>query len=177
MAGLIGIFDQLVEYERGLLQNIHRAGATRDLETARFRMVKMLNGIGAEGSIADILQTEKIIAQSDLEHFANSKPMRTSLTGTLRQIAGAVNMLEMIADADRYGIFAAGFTQPRNLKRGVPCDEARQFFASQTTRLTTMDKMRMDDASRAIVKARKANVIRADEAYAERQYAVLGFGQ
>ena len=66
------------------------------------------------------------------------------------------------------------FSLPRNRVGKVPRDQARQFFASQNARLVNLDKSRLSEAEKRVLKARKENIETARKLYEALQRKALG---
>jgi hypothetical protein len=80
----------------------------------------------------------------------------------------------IVDDPDRYSVVDQTHSLPKNRKKGLPIDEARQALASHYARLNNQDKSRLGDEEKQIVDARKSNLFQAGKLYAERQAKTLG---
>jgi hypothetical protein len=59
----------------------------------------------------------------------------------------------------------------------LPLDEARQAFKSHYARSSNLDKTRLSEDEKAIIEARKDNMLEAGKIYAQRQARMLGVSE
>jgi len=144
------------------------------LTANKTKQLEILKAVAKDGVLSDILATEKIILAFEFAHYANSKPMKTSLTDALTDLAIAQKLAETIHDPSAYQGIDRSHSREKNRLNGLPLDEARQFFKSHRTRLLNLDKGRLDRLDKQIIDARRANMRAAEKSYIALQQAALG---
>lgn len=172
--GSIEIFNGLLLDERGAWLEHRGAFTAVDLAEKRQNIRTHLKEVGKTGDVGLILATEKTLLVTDLTLYSNSSAMKGSLTTALAELKAAEKLLPKVADAALYKSVDESLSLPKNRIGGVPKDEARQFFRSHDSRLTNMDKSRLDDEEKAIVDERKRNVRVAEKSYISLQQKTLG---
>ena len=171
--------DQISNIHRLLaLEELSSAAATRtpeieELIANRGKLLKQIREIGKSDDLALIVTTEKIIVRGDLERYANSKGMISSLGTATVELDAAEKLLAMVDDKQEYSRVDASHSLPKNRDKGLPLDEARQAFKSHYARLNNLDKSRLSDDEKAIIDARKSNIFNAGKLYALRQAKTL----
>ena len=121
-----------------------------------------------------IVATEKTIIEGDLERYANSPMMVSSLRTALIEIAAIEKHIAIVDDPARYQAVNEAHSLPRNRRGDLPYDEARQALASHDARLNNMDKARSEDDEKQFIAARRAAFKEAGKLYALRQARTLG---
>ncbi len=171
MAGLINELDNLLVDEKNARQSYN----ARAESIAQKQMVKIIQAIGKTGDINLIMTAEKAINVHELEFYTNSKPMESSLKQTLTSINITNKCIDVIQNKpDEYKIRAQSYEETKNQLNGLPLDEARQFFKSQSARFVNMDKSPLSNDKKATIEARKFNVRLAGDIYIDLQKATLG---
>jgi hypothetical protein len=148
--------------------------ATKSLQKTRGRLLDHVREIGKRGKLESIVSTEKVIVESDLEHYANSKGMFSSLNAALMELAAIEKLLSIVDDKTGYKQVDRAYSLPKNRENGLPLDEARQAFKSHYARLGNLDKARLSEVEKKIIDARKNNMLNASKLYAQRQARTLG---
>lgn len=172
--GSIETFNELLMDERGAWLEHRGATTAVDLAEKRQNIRTHLKAVGKTGDVDLILATEKVLLVTDLTLYSNSTAMTGSLTAALAELKAAEKLLPKVADPDLYKSVDEGYSLPKNRLGGVPRDEARQFFRSHDSRLTNMDKSRLDDEEKAIVDERKHNIRIGEKVYIALQQKALG---
>lgn len=160
--------------EEGLVEDRDKTPAALRLRGTRERITRHLGQIGKSGDLDLIVATEKAILQNDLDRYANSPAMKTSLTTALTELATTERHIAIVDDPAAYRLVDESHSLPKNRKGGLPRDEARQFFASHAARLLNQDKSRLDPEEKRIIDLRKQNMRNAEKLYATRQGKTLG---
>ncbi|GHU01803.1 hypothetical protein FACS1894154_11760 [Betaproteobacteria bacterium] len=175
--------DRFVNLHRLLAQEELFAAAvastpeTATLNINRVDLLKHVREIGKSNDLAFIVASEKIIVRGDLERYANSPAMVASLKKALAELETVERHLPLVDDPSQYRLVDATHRFPKNRKGGLPWDEARQALGSHYTRLDNLDKSRLSDDEKAIIDARKSNILNAGKRYAQRQAKILGIEQ
>jgi cell division septal protein FtsQ len=164
---------QFLAIEGGWINEVAETQAAKGLNEARAVLLQHLHDVGNSGNLELIVATEKIIVQGDLEHYANSKNMESSLRAALSELEAIQRLLAIIDDKSRYIHVDESYSLSRNREKGLPVDEARQAFKSHYARLNNMDKTRLSDDEKSIIDARRNNVFRASKLYAQHQTKTL----
>jgi hypothetical protein len=174
MKSALDKLNRLLVVEEDLALKLNQTRAARNLQDARNDLLEHIREIARRDDLSLIIATERAIVGGDLSHYANSQSMIRSLKTALSEIAAIEQHIEIVDDPDKYPVVDQAHSLPKNRKNGLPFDEARQALASHGTRLDNLDKSRLDDNEKMIVKARKSNILQADRLYAERQAKTLG---
>ena len=125
------------------------------------------------GDARKILDIEKVLLQNELTFVASSPAMTSSLNTAIKELDAALNMLEKVKSPKTYQELAAGYTLGKNQIRGLPRDEARQFFKSHQVRLRNLDKGRLSDSERDVLSTRIDNIKSAERLYEQLQEQAL----
>jgi hypothetical protein len=110
----------------------------------------------------------------DLERYANSKSMISSLNNALLELKAIQNLLAIVDDKRLYAHVDKAYSLPRNREKSLPKDEAHMAFKSHYARLNNLDRSRLNDEEKEIIDARKGNIWNAGKLYAQRQAHTLG---
>jgi hypothetical protein len=145
-----------------------------NLQKERAKLLRQVHEVGKSGDLALMVATEKAIVNGDLEHYANSKGMVSSLNAALAELSGIERLLTIVDDRQEYSRIDLAHSLPKNREKGLPLDEARQASKSHHARLNNLDKARLSEEEKEIIDARKSNMLRAGMLYAERQARTLG---
>ncbi|MDO5678977.1 MAG: hypothetical protein Q4G54_01505 [Pelistega sp.] len=146
------------------------------VKNARKRLLKHIDYIGDSDELSLILATERGILQSDLDRYSNSKEMTSSLMAALNEFDSAERHLQLVQDKHEYTYVNLTHSLPKRRRAGLPMDEARQAFESHRTRLSNLNKARLDIEEKLIINARKTNIDKARTIYVQYQKAVLSDG-
>jgi hypothetical protein len=142
--------------------------ATKNLQKARTDLLEHVREVGRSGDLALIVATEKAIESGELEHYANSKGMVSSLNAAITELTGIEKLLAIVDDKQEYSRVNQAYSFPKNREKGLPLDEARQAFKSHYARLSNLDRARLSEDEKKIIDARKSNIFQAGKLYAER---------
>jgi len=148
----------------------------RRLQATRKALSEFVREIGRSGDLPLIVATEKTIIEGDLERYANSPMMASSLRTALTEIAVIEKHIAIVDDPARYQPVNEAHSLPRNRRGDLPYDEARQALASHDARLNNMDKARSEDDEKQFIATRRAAFKEAGKLYALRQAQTLGLG-
>lgn len=151
--------------------------ATKNLQKTRSKLLRHVREIGKRNDLELIVATEKAIVEADLEHYANSKGMLSSLNAALAELTVIEKLLSIVDDPQEYRRVDQSHLLPKNREAGLPLDEARQAFKSHYARLGNLDKARLSEDEKAIIEARRNNMLEAGKRYARRQIKTLGLSE
>ncbi|MDR1936010.1 MAG: hypothetical protein LBS49_10635 [Candidatus Accumulibacter sp.] len=165
---------RLLAQEAGWTKAQLAAAATKRLHKTRDDLLQQMKEVGRSGKLELMVAAEKTIVEGDLEHYANSEGMKSSLNAALSELNATEKLLAIVDDKSRYERVNEAYSLPKNREKGLPLDEARQAFKSHYARLNNLDKSRLADDEKAIIDARKSNLFQADKLYAQRQAKILG---
>ena len=126
-----------------------------------------------EGNAHTIVATERALIQAELEQFADSPTMRTSLREGIKNLEIIETYLNHTKDRARYKNIDEDHALEKNRKNNLPYDEARQSLRSHITRLRNLDTSRMDKPERTILEQRRKNMIIAEDVYIAKQKTAL----
>ena len=130
--------------------------------------------ISREGETGHILEAERILLMQEQEHLAGSQAMASSLGNAIKELDAALSTLERVREPGAYQPVADSFSLDKNRVGGLPRDEAKQFFRSHLARLGNLDKGRLSDSERDVLKARMFNIRAAEGGYKKLQEQALG---
>ena len=133
----------------------------------------MLLATARFGDAEKILKIEQVLLQNELTFVASSPAMTSSLNTAIKELDAALKLLEKVKSPKTYQELAAGYTLDKNQIRGLPRDEARQFFKSHQVRLRNLDKGRLSDSERDVLSTRIDNIKSAERLYEQLQEQAL----
>lgn len=171
--GILESLDRAIARERFFMHAIRETVLARELQNQRQDMQVLIDRVAHEGNLSQMIASERIIVERDLEYHANSRAMVSSLSTALNEIGAIEQHLGMVDDPVQYKVVNCAYSLPKNRRAGLPFDEARQALASHQARLGNMDKSRLDDEEKGIIDARRAVMQAAGHLYAARQAASL----
>ena len=156
--------------EDSAIRALREQGLLKVLEDAQSELLDNLQEIGESGGIDAILAAERQNLENELEHHADSKDMRTSLTNGLNELDLAVDELRKVRDPAVYQAIDEENRWPkRRDSKGLPKDQARLFFASHGTRIISLRKSRTLGLEKAVITARRKNIDIARDIYMDLQ--------
>ena len=130
--------------------------------------------IGRSGDLQTLLTAERALLTNELERYGNSSGMKSSLGSALEEIKQAEKMHNIAQNKDRYREVDELYQRPKNRRRGLPYDEARQFFNAHNTRLLNQDRSRLSETDKKTLNARRPNMRIAEKASIAHQQKALG---
>jgi hypothetical protein len=145
-------------------------------KTAQDNSLDAVTAIGRSGDLKTILTAERALLTNELERYGNSVGMKSSLGSALEEIKQAEKMHDIAQNKDRYREVDELYQRPKNRRRGLPYDEARQFFNAHNTRLLNQDRSRLSETEKKTLSARRTNMRIAEKAYIALQQKALGQG-
>ena len=166
--------DRAMARERAFMLAMQETALAGRLLGVRRQLGSLVRNVSCTDDLPQMIASEKLIVERDLEFHANSKGMVSSLTTALNEIRAIEQHITMVDDPVQYRVVNRAYSLPKNCRAGLPMDEARQALVSHQARLGNMDKSRLDDEEKGIIDARRAVMQAAGRLYAARQSAVLG---
>jgi hypothetical protein len=166
--------QNLLVLEGGLIETLANSEEAKDLSTLRGSLLARIREVGKRGDLPQIVATEKAIIEDELKNHANSKSMVASLNAALAELTAIESLLAIVDDRHEYSRIDQAHLLPKNREKGLPLDEARQAFRSHHARLGNLEKARLSSDEKAIIEARKDNMLIANRHYAQRQARTLG---
>jgi hypothetical protein len=160
--------------EEAAKYQLNNSKEARNLRAVQKNLLTQIQDAGKSGDVAFIVETEKTVLQGDLDRYANSSGMASSLKTALSEFAVIEQHLAIVDDKNQYRLIDKGHSLPRNREKGLPLDEARQAFKSHYARLSNLDKSRLSDDDKKVIDARKTNIFNAINLYIQRQARTLG---
>jgi len=164
----------LLTIEEEFVETLKNTKAAKQLRGARNDLFEHIREAARSGDLSLIVSTERAIIEGDLKRYANSPAMVGSLNAALNEISAIELHIGIVDDKSKYQLVDQAHSLPKNRKKDLPYDEARQALASHYARLNNMDKSRHSDEEKAVIEARKSAVSAAGKLYAERQAKTLG---
>lgn len=166
--------DRAMARERAFMLAMQETALAGRLFGVRQQLGQLVRNVAHTDDLPQMIASEKLIVERDLEYHANSKGMVSSLTTALNEIRAIEQHIIMVEDPVQYRVVNRAYSLPKNRRAGLPLDEARQALASHQARLGNMDKSRLDDEEKGIIDAKRAVMQAAGRLYAASQSAVLG---
>jgi len=173
---MIDTLGQLLIAERTLAHAVRQTRAAKQLTALRADFFQHLKTVARSHDLALMIATERLIVEGDLEHYANSKSMTSSLKTALNEIEAIERHMAIVGDANTYKIVNQTHSLPKNRRAGLPHDEACQALASHHARLDNLDKSRLDETEKDLIDARKELMASAGKLYRQQQAKTLGIG-
>ena len=147
-----------------------RLGASvRDARRMGARLIPILQEAAELRDIDTLLAIERAFLRLELEYLGEAPIKVSSLNNAIRELDAAVLMLSYVRNPDYYQDFDQCFSLEKNRKNNQPYDQARQFFDSHKTRLSNIEKGRMEEGERNLLSAREHNIQLARQLYIELQ--------
>jgi len=171
---MIDELGQLLAREKILTDEVRQTRSAKRLAKSRIKLFQHLQNVARGHDLALMIETERVIVEGDLKHYANSKSMTSSLKTALNELSVVELHLALVKDIEKYRIVNQAHTLPKNRKSGLPHDEACQALASHHARLDNLDKSRLDEPEKDLIDARKAVIAQAAKLYRQRQANTLG---
>ena len=172
--GLLDALNREFLIEKARTVEVNRSSAAQKRDSSRGRMLETLKAIGQSGDLSLILTAERGFLENDLQQYANSPAMRSSLTTALLEMKAAERLLGKVSDPGAYRQIDEEHSLPKNRAGDLPRDEARQFFSAHAARLLNQDKSRLDDDEKRVIDQRKRNIRAGHDLYKALQRAALG---
>lgn len=141
---------------------------------ARAELHQYTKVVQKSGDIALILTLEKRFLLNDLAHYVNSPSQASSIANALDELNGAQNTYQKVISPEAYKQVNEEHSTHKNRRGSLPIDQARQFFMSNANRILNWDKARLTDSEKAVLEARRQNMITAQKIYIGLQRQALG---
>jgi len=104
--------------------------------------------------------------------------MRSSLKTGIAELNAVLEHIELLADSTKYHLVDRAHSLPkRRDEHGRPMDEAREALNSHITRLSNLDRSRLDEDEKGFIDERKASMRSARDLYIGLQEGALSAGQ
>lgn len=172
--GLLSNLREKMTAEFVAFENKERSPAAQIHKTAQENNLDAVLAIGRSGDLQTILTAERALLTNELTRYGNSAGMKSSLGAALNDLDGARHHLKIVKDPERYAAVDQLFQRPKNRRRGLPYDEARQFFNAHNTRLLNQDRSRLSETEKKTLNARRTNMRIAEKQYIALQQKALG---
>lgn len=157
------------------VEDERRGDDARRRATAEDDLVDALVDVREGGDLDAILESERVLLKDEYDRFANTAEMRGSLETALEELEGATAMVGLVRSHAEYVERVDATHRFRTHRVGnLPRDDARMFFAAHGTRLLNLLKARGTDGEKAVLSARRRNLLAAERAYRELQTNALG---
>ena len=144
-----------------------------DLLIARKKVIEGLQNLQQRDDIVESLTGEHYILEAELEYHGNSSIMIKSLNNAMDELDAALRMVERVRKPEEYRITNEDADLEKNRVGDLPNDQARQFFRAQFARLKNIDKSRLSDSEKDVLKARRDNLRVAELHYIRLQEKAL----
>ena len=174
--GLIHRTDTLLGYEREFADLLYKTPQQADLTNSQVILRKHLLEVGNSGDIDSILAVERLILENERKHFGNSASMNSSLDAGLQEVKQCQYMLQVVRDPKRYEELNRNHALPKSRDHSglLPKDDARIAFRGHCTRITNLDRGRLSEPEKRLLKVRRKNFGIAEKIYISLQRSALG---
>jgi hypothetical protein len=163
-----------VAREKSITTELEATKLAQSRSKVRQDILSDLKGIGKSGSLESIVAAERIIVETELRDYANSKSMESSLKDALEELDAIETHIGLVGDLQKYQQVDASNAQHKLRDgRDLPKDGARHAFRSHDTRLGNYNKARSDNHEKSIIQARQQNIRTAEKLYIGRQEKAL----
>ena len=169
--------NHLMTMADGWIDELAKTQEAERLREAHRNLCSHFREIGKSLDLALIVAAEKAMLNNELTQHANSKGMLSSLNAALAELTVIEKLLSIVDDPQEYSRVDQSHLLPKNREAGLPLDEARQAFKSHYARLGNLDKARLSEDEKAIIEARRNNMLEAGKRYARRQIKTLGLSE
>ena len=159
--------------EEHSVERLLQSRFAKSANEAREHQIKILQGACRAEDIDLILKLERSYLVFELENYANSKAMHTSLTASIEELDVTTDLLVKVRNPEQYREVDESFSLKKNRDNDLPKDQARQFFSSQITRLINLDKAKVSDSEKDLIKCRVACIRVAQNKYKQLQRSAL----
>ena len=139
----------------------------------RGRLLPLLQEAAKLQDIDLLLEIEKAFLTQELEHLSEAPLKASSLGKAIAELEAAVAMLAQVRNPGFYRELDESFSLDKNRKNGYPYDQAQQFFESHKTRLSNIERGRLEKSERDLLAAREGNLKTARNLYTELQEQAL----
>jgi len=170
---LLSLEDRLVAEEvavRALRQPVegHR------LSRRRRELIETYRELSRSRDLVLKIRAEKLVLEGDLLRYSNSPAMRSSLKIAIAELGAVLEHIELLADSVKYHLVDRAHSLPkRRDDHGRPMDEAREALNSHITRLSNLDRSRLDEDEKGFIDERKASMRSARDLYIGLQEGAL----
>jgi len=173
-ASLRVLEQQLMKEERRVLK-LKATRPARELSQTRQELITIYRELVQSGDLVLIIRAEKMIMEGDQLRYSNSPAMNNSLKAGIAELNAVLAHVDLVTDFAKYRLVDCAHSLPkRRDERGRPLDEAREALNSHITRLSNLDRSRLDEDEKAFVELRKGAIRRARDLYIELQEKALG---
>ena len=124
----------------------------------RKTVIEVLQDLQQRDDIVESLTGERCILEAELEYHGNSAIMIKSLNNAMDELDAALRMVERVRKPEEYRFTNEDADLEKNRVGDLPNDQARQFFRAQFARLKNIDKSRLSDSEKEVLKARRDNL-------------------
>jgi len=173
-ASLFLLDQKLVREERRVLK-LRATYEARELSQTRQELITVYRELFQSGDLVLTIRAEKMILEGDQLRYSNSPAMTSSLKAGITELNAVLAHTALVADPANYHLIARGHSLPkRRDERGRPLDEAREALNSHITRLSNLDRSRLDEDEKEFIESRKAAMRHARDLYIALQEKALG---
>jgi len=172
-ASLRVLEQQLMKEERRVLK-LKATRPARELSQTRQELIVIYRKLVQSGDLVLIIRAEKMIMEGDQLRYSNSPAMINSLKAGIAELNAVLAHIDLVADPAKYSLIDRGHSLPkRRDERGRPLDEAREALNSHITRLSNLDRSRLDEDEKQLIEERKAAMRKTRDLYIVLQESAL----
>jgi len=146
----------------------------RRLSRSRQELISTYRELSRSADLVLKIRAEKLVLEGDQLRYANSPAMKSSLKTAIAELNAVLEHIELLADSAKYYLVNRAHSLPkRRDEHGRPLDEAREALNSHITRLSNLDRSRLDEDEKGFIDERKASMRGARDLYIGLQEGAL----
>jgi len=173
-AASLFLLDQKLVQEETRVLRLRQTDEAHELSETRQELIAIYRKLVQSGDLVLIVRAEKMILEGDQVRYSNSPAMNNSLKAGIAELNAVLAHVDLVTDPAKYCLIDRGHSLPkRRDERGRPLDEAREALNSHITRLSNLDRSRLDEDEKDFIESRKAAMRRARDLYIELQESAL----
>jgi len=171
--GLLELEDRLLDEENFVIA-LKATPESQNLSLSRQQLIGVYREITRSGDLGLKVRAEKIVLEGDLLRYTNSPAMRSSLKTAVAELGAVLEHIELLGNRAHYHLIDRAHSLPkRRDDQGRPMDEGREALNSHITRLSNLDRSRLDEDEKAFIDERKASMRSARDLYINLQENAL----
>ena len=148
--------------------------AASNLRQNRYLLLTLLND-ARQRDIDTILAVEHVLLTMEREYLPEAPIRISSLDKAFEELDATLDMLSIVRDSLAYEFIDRGFSLGKNRNaKNLPHDQAQQFFKSQQTRISNINRGSQGKYVLEILAAREDNLEQARLQYTALQQQALG---
>jgi len=168
------VLDWQLAKEEGRVLRLRQTDEACELSQTRQELITIYRELFQSGDLVLTVCAEKMILEGDQLRYSNSPAMNNSLKAGIAELNAVLAHVDLVTDFAKYHLIDCAHSLPkRRDEQGRPLDEARESLNSHLTRLSNLDRSRLDEDEKELIESRKAAIRRARDLYIALQESAL----